>query len=408
MNQATTIGNFISGEKMLMDKRKDWGRKIFCFVVVLMIFLISGNEICAQGNIRIGKIEIHPYIGFKQYYDDNIFLMPDNEKEDWVSTITLGAKATQAGENHIFSFEYFADIIEYWEHSSQSTQNHHLSLLLDRTFSNKTFFTFDEHFVKTSDPATSELTERQERIRNNLSLTTGHKAERWDVNFNYTNTRDDYENLNQLDRYENVGTIIGHYRFLPKTSLLLEYNRGFITYDENKNRNNANYHQANVGIEGKWFPKMSGLFKIGHQWRKYKDNSNFDGGVALLNVQWPILARTSLSASGSWGVDESTFGINNYYRFDSTELGITQKMGRSWSLLLSGSHQDSKYPKDVTTPTYTGKREDKIRTVGIAGIYDIRRWLTMEIGYRYKTRNSNFNEFDYDDNQYYLEISADF
>ena len=380
---------------------------LFCFLIFVMLLFANGNQTCAQGNIHFGDVEVHPYVELEHRYNDNIFLAPDNEIVDWITTVTPGVSVGQQTEKRTLSLEYFADIIKYWEHSSESTEHHHLSLLADVKFARRMSLVFEEKFIKTDDPATSELTERQGRIRNNVSLVTGYGGEDLRIDVGYENIRDDYESMDHLDKSEDVYMVTGYHRILPKTFLLLDYNRGFITYDEDIKRN-VDYNEAGVGIRGEWFPKTSGLFRAGYQWREYDNGDDFDGGVALLSSQWIPLERTYVNIFGRLGVSESTFGTNDYYRFKSLGSELVQGMGEKWSLLLSCSNSINKYPEEVTTATYTGRRKDTTWVMKVAGTYNIRVWLGIEFGYRHRTRESNFDEFDYDRNEYYANISATF
>ena len=379
---------------------------VYFFIFFMSVLLFFTNQIYAQGNIRVGNTEVHPYVIFDGRYDDNIYLTPDNKKDDWITTVTPGVDLRRTAGRHIFELGCSAELLKYWDNPDDSTQHYNLSLLGDLNFPGGKFFTIRDKFKKTTDPATSEITDPEDRTRNDLSFVAGHKGERISFDMGYENIRDDYKELDTLDKYEDIYTITGYYLFLPKTSFLLEYNRGFVTYDEE--RNDADYHEANIGIKGQWSPKMTGLFKIGQQRREYAGGDDFRGSVTFLGAQWTPLERTSLNITGRWGVDESTSDVNNYYRTSSLGLKLVQGIGEKWSLSLSGSHKFNKYPEEQTTTTNTGKRRDSLWTAGIAGTYSIRKWLSLKIGYQYKNRESNFNEFDYDGNQYFVAVSATF
>jgi uncharacterized protein (PEP-CTERM system associated) len=57
------------------------------------------------------------------------------------------------------------------------------------------------------------------------------------------------------------------------------------------------------------------------------------------------------------------------------------------------------YPDETTVGTETAKRSDVFFEVGASLRYQMRRWLAFELGYNYLSLDSNFNEFDYQDNR---------
>jgi len=374
--------------------------------LLLIMLCAAGIHARAQGNIHFGGMAVHPYVKLAQRHDDNIYLTPDDEKDDWITTMTPGMSLAWPVRTHFFGLEYFVDVIEYWDYTDESTQDHSLSFLGDMKSPRGVFCSLDNNFRSTSDPATSELTDREERIRNVASVSTGARREKLRFDLRYENIWDDYRDLDTLDKREDIYTVAGHYRVLPKTSVLLEYSRGAVTYDEDGD--NADYDEANAGINGEWFPKVTGLLKVGYQWRDYEVAPPFDGGVATLSADWAALERTTVKATGRWGVDESTFENNRYYRFDALELEVIQGIGDKWSVSVSGSHERNMYSEDVTTETSSGERDDNIWQARMTGTYQIQDWLSARAGYHYKSRESSFDEFDYDNNRYSVEVAATF
>ena len=89
--------------------------------------------------------------------------------------------------------------------------------------------------------------------------------------------------LYDRDERETRSTIF--YRFLPKTSTLLEYSFGVINYDIRTN--DSTFRQAKIGITGNPTSKLTTTIKAGKQWKDYDatDEEDINEFVNLLNIE---------------------------------------------------------------------------------------------------------------------------
>jgi len=312
-------------------------------------------------------------------------------------------------EQNKFTFDYHADLIKYWDHTKESTTDHTASVLMDLNSPTGFGLKLTDLYKATSTPANSEMTEREARVRNTGTLNINYGMDRLTVGLGYSNILDHYDTLDYLDKTQDIFTLTTGYRFLPQTSFLLEYNYGRINYDKNIN-SDADYRQVRVGLKGNLTPKLTGLVKLGYQWRDYDQpgKKDFNGRAILVNLIENISSRTQLKLSGDWSVNESSYWPNNYYRLSKMGLKLKQELGYKWSLDLGGSYQLNKYPDETTELGQTAKRKDNIWTGEVGLTYQIQKWLTTGISYRYKERSSNLDVFDYGDNQLSFKVSAVF
>ena len=381
-------------------------KKVINAGLVLSVFFYFCSFAFAQGNLHIGALEIHPFASLEQKYNDNIFLEQDNqENDDWITTTTLGfglkmPLVAQREEDFLLKAEYAADIIEFWDYSGQSRIDHSISTTADFLFANDVTFKLKDNFKKTADPATSELTALEKRLRNTVEAVLGYKREKIGVDLGYTNIREDYDALDSLDKYEHVLTATGYYELFPKTSILCEYNFGQIIYDDNATNSDSEYNQWRIGLEGEIASKLTGVVKAGFKSTSYDDasRSDFNGFTLFANLTYKMRERSTLNIYGERESVESTYRTLSHYESNKIGLTLDHQLLERLFLVLADSYQFNKYPDETTENSLTAKRKDTIWDGKIGLRYEIKDWLHMETGYEYKQRDSKFATFDYKNN----------
>ena len=395
------------GEKIIISTR-----------IAMVILLIFGTFSLANaaGNIHIGTLEIHPFASVEQKYDDNIFLEPkDQEDDDWITTTTLGLDLNMPiipgrEEDFTFKAKYAASFLKFWDYTKQDRVDHNISALADFKFSNDFTFKIEDNFQKTADSPNNELTALEKRFCNIAQTVFGYMREKIGFDFGYKNIRDDYNNLNDLDRYEHVFTTTGYYQLFPKTSIFGEYNFGKIIYDNNNTNSDSKYHQYRLGIKGQIAPKLSGLAKAGYKETDYKNTGkkNFKSFTTFANVTYDLKDRTTLNIFAERSSEESTYSSNSYFEYNKIGLKIDHELLEKLFLVSGGYYQLNKYPDETTEDSTTAKRKDKLWDGSIGIRYEMKEWLFLETDYEYKQRDSKFATFDYKDNRFSTKVSLIF
>jgi len=392
------------GEKIIISRR---------IALAILLIFISFSLANAAGNIHIGTLEINPFASIEQKYDDNIFLEPkDQENHDWITTTILGLDLKMPiipGREEDFTLEakYAASFLKFWDYTKQDRVDHNISALADFKFSNDFTLKIEDNFQKTADPPNDELTALEKRFRNIVQAVLGYMREKIGFDFGYKNIRDDYNNLNDLDKHEHVFTTTGYYQLFPKTSIFGEYNFGKIIYDNNTSNSDSEYHQYRLGVKGQIAPKLTGLVKAGYKKTDYKNSSkkDFTGFTTLVNVTYDLKERTTLNAYLERGSEESTYSTNSYFEYDKVGLKLDHELLDRLFLVGGGYYQINKYPDQTTEGSVTARRRDKVYdgTVGLR--YEIKEWVFLETDYEYKQRDSKFSTYDYKDNKYIMKIN---
>jgi hypothetical protein len=266
-------------------------------------------------------------------------------------------------------------------------------------------------FQDTKEIADTELSRRIHRSKNDVRANASTDLHRINLDLGFRNIFDDYKESTweYEDRYENIFALKTSYSVLPKTSLFLEYNLGGVRYYTSQNPN-ADYHQGFIGIEGKLTARSLSVIKVGYQARNYKRSgvADFYGLVTSISLTERFTAKDIAKAAFLRSAVESTYGINNYYEANRFIADYGHEFTKRFSGSLSGAYQFNNYPKETTEGSEVGKRKDTLWSAGIVLNYKLRKWVSVELGYRYDARDSNFAVFDYGDNISTLSVTAEF
>lgn len=377
---------------------------MFSRVIFLSLvgFLFNSGLLRAEGNIHLGQIQINPYFNFRQEYRSNIYLTEDKETSDFITFFTPGVRFYLPSPNGDTELDYHVDLLSYWDNDENNTQRQSLHFKGDWQIGKNYNLLLEDLFENTDDPATSELTAPEDRIRNRFNTAFSWQGRRTGLEGGFTSIRDDYRSINQLDRTENYFTLIGSYRFLPKTNSLVQYRYGEIRYDEKTPNRDASYHELTAGVRGTFSPKLTGELRAGFQWRDYEDVSreDFDGTVVYASIIHQLNPRVQTTLSLEKGVQEATFAGSNYYDYTRFNVNYKHLMGRK-HILKAGVGYES---DDFSQAT----RKDSIWDLNLGWDYNIQPWITIGASYRFRNRDSSLTSYDYADNILGLHCNLSF
>ena len=363
-------------------------------------FLLIAGPLYAVGNIHVGnihfgQIQIKPYFNLYQEYRSNIYLTADNEKSDLITFFTPGVRFYLPRPIGDTELDYHVDLLSYWDNDENNTQRQSLRFKGDWQIGKHYDLLLEDLFESTDDPATSELTSPEDRIRNRFNTALSYQGRRTGLEGGFTSIRDEYRRFDELNRIENFFTLIGSYRIFPKTNGLLQYRYGEIKYDEKTLNRDASYHELTAGVRGTFSPKVTGEFRAGFQWRDYEDvlKKDFNGAVIYSSIIHQLNPRVQTSISLEKGVQEASSTGSNYYDYTRFSLDYQHKMGRKY-LLKAGVG----FERDDFAQATRG--EDSIWDLSLGWDYNIQSWITTGIGYRFRNRDSSFagpTDYDYTD-----------
>jgi len=381
-------------------------------VLQVIVYLLLTSGLCfGEDSIGVEKAGISPWGEVKLQYDDNIFLDSNNEKDDFILTISPGITAKCPFGSNLFRFDYHIDVIEFFEYSSQDAKNHYLSGEIDINWKDIGFVVYDR-FEHVFERPSTEDTSRVKRDDNRTGLKAKLQRERLGIELGYEHFIRNYksdETYEPFDRKEDLYSFILTHKTFPKTDLLFEYDFCQVRYDESLHPD-SDYHQFLIGAIGELTRKTLVTIKTGYQYRDYRrsDEENFETGVLYADMSYRISQKDALKVSFLRSANESTYSTNNFYRIENVSATLSHSFNNKLLGFLTSAYQINSYPEESTEGSETKKRKDRYYSMGTGLKYFVRKWLSMSLRFDHIIRDSNFDVFEYNQNLITFIVRAEF
>jgi len=406
------------------------------FFFILFPFLVLGQSrpAMAVGNLQLGPVELHPSFGISESYDDNICRTEGKQcldpkiagatknGKDWLTVFSPGLRAALPIRDHRFQMEYRGDFGRYKEFKAENYSDNTLKSDLSFNFPGGLSAMVKDDWRSGHDPrGTSQSVQMDFYHRNSLggelNMRVGPKL---NLAVNYTNLVLNYADTARngfRDRTDNTvgGTV--YYKFLPKTSALIEYNYTTVAFDKadpgpigNSNLTNikldSRVPRAYLGLTWNLTARSQGTIKYGYTQKKFKEPglTDFKGGVVSLILNHELSTRTSVRLDAERDVLESNFGKEPYYISTGGYLDLIHFVLPRLAAHLQGGFFRDQYPDIV--PSQTEKRVDNTWTVGAKLDYRLQPWLNLGVGYDHSQRRSVMDGFGYIDNLYGFSLEV--
>jgi polysaccharide biosynthesis protein VpsM len=381
------------------------------------------------GNFRAGSLEIHPSLQVRSDYSNNVYQSYGGlpASSGFITTITPALKLSMPVARHEFFADYKADFNLYSVDSETNYIQQRAGAGAKLAFGKNLNLNMTYYYTASEIPRLAKSQfgpdingfnlDSRPYSQNDFKGTLGWSfADRWQAEglFNFFNTR--YKN--SIDFYGNYDspTLGGRlrYRFTSKISAFGEYTFSNITYpDSSIDDNRTQFIYAGLNFDPT--AKLKGEMKIGYQSKKYEQSqegrTDFLGGTAIdvnLTQQFTDFTALKLLLNRSINEDVTT---NAPYTENKVGLELKHYWSRNEkvSATLRGGYSTLNFDGKTTDIDGSFKnRDDKRWEFGVGLGYDLRRWLTMSLGYQYVDNDSNFINYDYKESRVSLSIWASF
>lgn len=331
-------------------------------------------------------------------YDDNIYLTNGNRIGSAISSTKVGALYNLTIPNSSLEGKFSA-VGGYNAFQKHNHRNGFWDALVNAEFGNKVFKVGDR-FLLTSDPANSELTEREQRINNNVYASYRTSAyKKLSLGFRVSDEINKYTaggNIKSLDRNRvNVGAGV-YYHVSEKTNLLAEYTFTALTYESNHDNNSTGGMLA-LGAEGKLAPKVNGEAKLTYNYRNYShDKAGCENYGNLLGynvaISWEPTTQNLLRLSGTRDFEETLYTNNRYFVSTGVKLYGSQKIMDKFTAGLTLGYENLSYPKANAAGV---ERSDDVYTIRPEVNYQFKEWLSAGIWYQHRRRTSDAGAVNY-------------
>lgn len=380
------------------------------FLIAIIVCFFFAGIAGAAGNIRFGQMELNPYVALKEVFSDNIYNTQTEQRNDSLTVTTPGIRLQWPCGMHRLEAEYYVIDSRYGTYRGENTTDHHAKGLVGLQFGSYFSLSASGAFDKSHEPRGSSASGFIEIFRTNTaSITAAYQlANRSKVQLDYSKTTWNFMDSNFRDRDENLMAGYLYYRFLPKTSAFIEYERKSVDFIEGTTPLDNAMGSFLTGLTWDIDGRSKGTMKIGRTSKDFENPAIKDFSVWSWSVDigHKFSERTLLTVTGRREVNEANAFGTAYFittgAYGELSHGFMSKM----ALLLRGSYGMDKFSNAV--PPETVVREDKTRMVGTGLRYTMKDWLEFGADYNKKNRDSNIDGNDYEETQYILSANMSF
>jgi len=365
--------------------------------------------------IKLGILKLHPSFLSSIEYDDNIRLADTDAAGDVIFTEKPGLIGELNLGDHRMEAGYGVELLQFAKQQEENATNHLAHGLLELN-ANDFQFTVSDTMESSVGRLFNEASARAHLLINTVQLLGRYDRPLWALEGGWThntiNQRTDI--FNNSDYGEDGFAILGGYKIFPKTLLLVETDVGLVNYAHNVSRADQRYWQLFTGLRGELSPKVTSTLKLGFQNRQVSDvgglgsRNDFNGVVADMDVAFAPSVSDVAHLGYLRTVRTSTFGSNSWYRQDKISLSYRKRFARKWLITPRVAWQLNDYPELGTSGGVTKRRTDNFIQLGAGLRYEIQEWLSSGVAYNLRTRNSNIEPLDYENNRFTYDVTVAF
>lgn len=390
---------------------------LFAFSLLSLLFVIPHFAL-AVGNLHLGPLKVHPFLEVSESYDDNIYLAPSQEEEDFVTVVSPGVRLELPFlGRHSFQAGYRADLYAYTDNDMENRQDQKADALLHLDFPVGLEVKLGDVYTHGAEPRTHEFPGGKRFYDDNRAYAQiGYRfLDVWKTELSYENIYHRYADQpwhHESSHQDNGFGATLFFRFLPKTSFLVEYhvvdtNYAYLSHDIRDNR----AHTVYGGLY--WDPtaKLSGALKGGYTWKRFRkrevaEENNANTWSIASDLLWRATDRTQLKLTAEREYRDYLLEPNLYYRITTGTLTFNQKILTKLTFIAHGYVERDEFGRKTFNPDRDRdmRRRDTLWGAGAGLLYQIQEWLSAELDYTYRDRNSNFNFYDYKDNLVILTV----
>jgi Putative beta-barrel porin 2 len=347
------------------------------------------------GSSSFAELDFSPYLQLQQVYDSNIFSNPE-EESDYVTIGSVGVDFAVDETDFNFDINYQIDQLWYDENSDEDVTYHTIISEADWKVTRDFQLFATETFLKTAEPASSELTQREDRSNNIAGLRGQLNVRKTAFELGYTNVLEMYDDVDTRDSREDILSGVINYYHHWDFSLFVGYDRGWIDYDEEE-RSDGDYDEVTAGIKGNIAARTTGSARGGYRWQNYdlEGREDFSGPTLYVDINHDFPGRNSIVFYARRTIEESFFEENTYYEVTGGGVQLIRQLSDMFTFSIEGSYQLDDYPVDSERDSTLTKREDEIYSGGANLGIDLGKGVDALLIYEIVDNGSNFSEFDY-------------
>ncbi len=356
--------------------------------------------------IKYGEVSVIPTLGVRLGYNDNVTSRTSNKIHSPVFNLTPQVVASVDKGAHKYAATYSGDFYRFSNSPFDNRDTHNLVLAGQDGFTTKMNLNWALSYTngaearglrddsRTGTGAISPPSEYRSYIARgffvygapnaigNIELTSSFTDKEYTNNRTITESAD-YQSLNYGAEYV--------YRLAPKTQLTIGALQNQIDYKLSTSLQDSTETSYFVGARWNALAKTQGYFKVGRQYKDFDAATVADRSTNIYQVGaiWAPRTYSTVNLAIAKGfVDGSSAAISS---------GLSETTFASWT------HGWKSYFKTTATASYTNTeyvagRTDKTDSLGLSGLFDVNRYMSISANYTYTNRDSTDSTFSYRNN----------
>jgi len=163
------------------------------FLALFLLFLASSvldpDSALAVGNIHLGPLKVNSFLEASESYDDNLYLSPSDEKEEFITVVSPGVRLELPFlGRHVLKAGYRADLYAFADNEKENRQDQKADALLYFNFPGGLEITAANIYTLAAEPSTHEFVGKRFFVENWARAEVGYRfVDVWKIQLNYEN-----------------------------------------------------------------------------------------------------------------------------------------------------------------------------------------------------------------------------
>lgn len=242
---------------------------------------------------------------------------------------------------------------------------------------------------------------RSNRVNGLYSYGAKSAANQIDLGASYAQLRyDNSDGINDDKERNTTGlTTTWYHRIGSNTRGLLEYDHNIFDYLQSDSRLNSKSDAVLAGAEWAFSARTTGKVRVGYERKNFDDSgvNDLNNPTWQVDVRWKPRTYSTFSFVARQAMaegDDGSDAVKTSYALLGWRHGWTERITTVAEAGLG------RY-------VYEGQdRTDKLQDYNLALVYAMRRWLDIELGYRYRDDNSDADDQSFTRNVFLISFNV--
>ncbi len=380
----------------------------------LAVAMLCSGELHAAAEddyhgIAFGAATLLPALRSELRYDDNIFESAANQRDSTIALLMPALATRLELGNSYYELGYNAEAAKYIDSADDNYIDHNVQALANMQVGVRNNLTLSANFAADHEDRGTGLTEGFD-VSSALNLDEPDEYEQTDASVRYTYgargaaarlaLEASYKELEYQnhrlrtalrDREESGASATFYYRIRPSTSLLLQARASAIDYASDfaqQTTLDSDLYRYLIGAEWDNSEQLSGAVKFGYQQKRFDaaGRDDFSAPGWEVDLTWSPRSYAHINFKTERGSQE-TNGGGDFIDVQRISTEWTHEWNDRVQTLVGLAYEDEKFENF--------DRDEQVTEFSATLTLQLKRWLALQLGGRYRERTSNLDVLDF-------------